>query len=258
MSIKRFPLFLVLALLLAACSAKTPSQISPSEVTIEVDDFKFTPETLVFQVGQTVTIHLVNVGEKNHEFMVGRHVAYTPEGLPNGFETDFFEGLTMEMSAANGAMFMGAGISMDMGMDMGGMDMGGDQGMAMDSGSQGMGADEHGMDMSGNQDMGAVGEHGTDMGGNQGMDMSGGQGGMSASGDEHGMSAGGDEHGMDGGGDDHHGFMIMLPQTAGVPEATITFTVTEDMVGVWEIGCFQDNGAHYDDGMRGTMVIVSP
>ena len=44
--------------------------------------------------------------------------------------------------------------------------------------------------------------------------------------------------GMQGsmGGPDHTGFMLVLPKTGD--EATITFIVTEEMQGEWEIGCF--------------------
>jgi plastocyanin len=37
--------------------------------------------------------------------------------------------------------------------------------------------------------------------------------------------------------------------------ARITFTVTEASIGEWEIGCFEDDGAHWDDGMKGTLVV---
>ena len=40
-----------------------------------------------------------------------------------------------------------------------------------------------------------------------------------------------------------------------VASTTLTFTVTEDMVGEWEIGCFEEDGLHYDDGMKGKLVI---
>jgi plastocyanin len=50
----------------------------------------------------------------------------------------------------------------------------------------------------------------------------------------------------------HHGFMVAVPHE---DSATMTFTVTEDMVGTWEIGCFLQNGAHYFSHMTGTIVI---
>ena len=64
---------------------------------------------------------------------------------------------------------------------------------------------------------------------------------------------------MDGGEDaehglDHMGWMVMNAAGSGV--TIIEFTVTADMVGEWEMGCFEDNGAHYDDGMRGILIVV--
>lgn len=60
----------------------------------------------------------------------------------------------------------------------------------------------------------------------------------------------------DGGhGEAHAGFMVVLPQPQD--KATITFTVTSDMVGEWEMGCFSQEGVHYDAGMVGKF-IVSP
>jgi uncharacterized cupredoxin-like copper-binding protein len=49
-----------------------------------------------------------------------------------------------------------------------------------------------------------------------------------------------------------HGFMIM--REAG-EEATVTFTVTADQAGEWEMACFVDDGAHYEDGMKGIFTV---
>ncbi len=51
------------------------------------------------------------------------------------------------------------------------------------------------------------------------------------------------------------GFMVALDKTGD--QATITFTVTKDMVGEWEMGCFEQEGVHYEAGMKGK-VTVSP
>ena len=54
-------------------------------------------------------------------------------------------------------------------------------------------------------------------------------------------------------GGEHHGFMIgLLPKGA----ATISFTVPESKVGVWDMGCFVQDGAHYERGMRGVFVVM--
>lgn len=53
--------------------------------------------------------------------------------------------------------------------------------------------------------------------------------------------------------DEHTGFMVSVP--VGTENAMITFTATKDMVGEWEIGCFEQDGVHYDAGMKGKLVI---
>lgn len=54
---------------------------------------------------------------------------------------------------------------------------------------------------------------------------------------------------------EHMGFMIM--NDAGSGATIIEFTVPEDRVGEWEMGCFEDDGSHYDDGMKGKLVVTS-
>ena len=57
--------------------------------------------------------------------------------------------------------------------------------------------------------------------------------------------------------DAHAGVMIMIdPQLVEPGQATtITFTVPESKIGTWEIGCFQERGQHYDDGMNGLIIV---
>ncbi len=52
----------------------------------------------------------------------------------------------------------------------------------------------------------------------------------------------------------HTGFMVFLNENGS--EATMTFTVTEDMVGEWEMGCFELEGVHYDQGMIGKFIVT--
>ena len=52
--------------------------------------------------------------------------------------------------------------------------------------------------------------------------------------------------------EEHTGFMIVLPPGG---EATIVFPVNQEMVGQWEYGCFEQEGVHYDAGMKGTLTI---
>ena len=51
----------------------------------------------------------------------------------------------------------------------------------------------------------------------------------------------------------HSGFMVQVPVTHDI--YTMSFTVTEDMIGEWEIGCFLLDGVHYNSGMVGTLTV---
>ncbi len=51
----------------------------------------------------------------------------------------------------------------------------------------------------------------------------------------------------------HQGFMVHLPKTGD--KGTLSFTVTKEMEGEWEIGCFLLDGVHYTAGMKGTFVV---
>lgn len=67
------------------------------------------------------------------------------------------------------------------------------------------------------------------------------------------MQSGMGEMGESGQNAGHSGFMVILPKTGD--KATLTFTVTKDMQGEWEIGCFSQEGVHYDAGMKGKFVV---
>lgn len=67
--------------------------------------------------------------------------------------------------------------------------------------------------------------------------------------DEHGDEA---EHADDMDEHAHSGFMVALKNE---DTATMTFTVTEEMVGTWEIGCFLQNGSHHLAGMQGSLEV---
>jgi plastocyanin len=51
----------------------------------------------------------------------------------------------------------------------------------------------------------------------------------------------------------HSGFMVKVPVSHDT--YTMSFTVTEDMVGEWEIGCFLLDGVHYNSGMVGALTV---
>lgn len=67
------------------------------------------------------------------------------------------------------------------------------------------------------------------------------------------MQSGMDQMGDSGHSAGHAGFMVVLPNTGD--KATLTFTVTKDMQGEWEIGCFSQEGVHYDAGMKGKFIV---
>ncbi len=56
-------------------------------------------------------------------------------------------------------------------------------------------------------------------------------------------------------GQHEHGTGVMVALPPGGKTATITFPVTEGMVGEWEMGCFQLSGVHYDSGMLGKVIV---
>ncbi len=95
----------------------------------------------------------------------------------------------------------------------------------------GFGEEEEGMDM-------GMGDMGGDMGGMEeaqpvGLLMPGPHG-----------------EGLDMG--EVHGSMVMMEPFS---EAVIEFTVPADKVGTWVFGCFQEDGLHYDSGMRGILIV---
>ncbi|MDA1330094.1 MAG: hypothetical protein O3B43_03385 [Chloroflexi bacterium] len=171
-----FTTLFALALIATACSPAAPE---PVEVTIQMDEYSYSPTNLSFRVGQEVTMHLVNQGVLEHELMIGRKVSMH-DGVPAGYQTDFFEAV-----GVTPVVMMDASAS-----------------------------DDHNMD-----------------------------------------EMAGDEHMETSDGHAHEGFMVMLPP--GDETSTISFTVTEEMIGQWELGCFVTNGFHYTSGMLGTLIITN-
>lgn len=52
----------------------------------------------------------------------------------------------------------------------------------------------------------------------------------------------------------HEGFMVVVPIDGS---GTMKFTVTEGMLGEWEMGCFEQDGVHYDAGMKGSVTVTN-
>ncbi len=240
---KRFLIFLTIlmssAFLLAGCALNETTPSESGEIMVVMEDYTFSTDVIRVQAGDTVTIVLSNEGDKLHEFMIGRDPVV--EGnFTEGFSEGFFEGMVPDTIKIRGlAMIMGlAGVDAQ-----GGMDMSADEGMPADDGMAGMdmGSDEEmpaddgmvGMDMGGDEEEGD-GEHVEEE-----VDMG-----------EYGpfqMPAA----------EAHAGLMVMIDPRM-IPSGdttTITFTVPEDKVGEWEIGCFQERGQHYDDGMRAKFIV---
>lgn len=208
-----------LVLILAACG---PTGERPDEsgeiVILQIDEeggMRFEPGAIILQAGQRVRIVVENRGEKDHEFMIGRNVVRSASGAPDGFEIDFFEGIEDLVTVELGANTM---LMID-----------GETVMMSEMG-MGMGEEE-------NMGMGAEEEEDTEMGMGEGE-----------AGDEHEDD---DEHDEDA--LDHMGWMLMSP--AGSGTTIIEFTVPDDRAGKWEMACFEDDGSHYEDGMKGTVTI---
>jgi uncharacterized cupredoxin-like copper-binding protein len=186
--------FIIGALVLVGCSAADPAPV----IDLEMNEFGFIPEEIELKVGQVVTLKMVNVGEIEHEFMVGREVVF--DGIqPAGYVHDMFEGVEPVVTYS---------------------EHGHEDGEADDHHDEDEVEDHH--------------EEGED---------------------HHDDDVAEDHHDDD---HEHHGFMVLLAGTEdaeGATEASIQFTVTEEMVGNWEIGCFLEDGGHYDEGMIGTLVV---
>ena len=72
--------------------------------------------------------------------------------------------------------------------------------------------------------------------------------------DDHDDDHGDDNGEMDAGHEEHEGFMALMGP--GQETVTISFTVTEGMLGDWEIGCFLQDGVHYTAGMVGSLTVI--
>ena len=102
---------LVAALFSVACGGGVTTPDDDGTLLIIQEEFKFSPSKFELKAGQKVRLVLRNDGDKDHEFMIGRNVA-DPDGFPNGFEHDFFEGIEVTKISGPG-MIMGAGMEMD-------------------------------------------------------------------------------------------------------------------------------------------------
>ncbi len=53
--------------------------------------------------------------------------------------------------------------------------------------------------------------------------------------------------------EEEHGFMVALEP--GEEPVTLIFTIPTDKVGEWEMGCFENEGAHWELGMQGKWIV---
>jgi len=101
--------------------------------------------------------------------------------------------------------------------------------------------------------MGFAGMGGMDMGGDDGDDMTTTTMNMDEAADDAPME---EDEAM---AEDEGGMVLLEPGALGTSEAgqmsIMEFTVPEDAVGTWIIGCFQEAGQHYEDGMRATLIV---
>jgi plastocyanin len=281
---------LLAAFVLSGCASVAAARPDNSgTITITLQDYDIDPDVVRVKAGQTVRMVIYNEGNHLHEMMIGRNVRIE-NGLTEGFEEDFFAGIE-DIQVEGPGMIMGLpGMEMDMGgMDMtkqgeGGMDMTkqGEGGMDMTKEPEG-GMDmtkepEGGMDMTkepeGGMDMTKEPEGGMDMTkepaaghteGEQKTDMGGmdmakeGAGGHTEGEAGHAQEAAGHFGAISRAtmGEHHAGLMVMIdPLKIPKDQATVlTFTVPADKVGRWEFGCFQEQGQHYDDGMRAILIV---
>ena len=161
--LRTISLLSVLVVLLSACgTAATPEPVS---ITIDMDEFTFTPASLDLKVGQRVTLELNNNGALAHEIMFGRQVM-NENNRPAGYMED---------------MFATGGVEPEVNIIE--------------------------------------------------------EGDLTTSTETH---------------KEHEGFMVIVGAGG---RATMTFDVTEGMAGEWEMGCFEQDGVHYDAGMLGTVTV---
>lgn len=197
---KLFPTMLIVIttglLLLTACGDTSPP--APVNITIEMAEFSYSIhefDLMDLKVGQEVTLKLVNIGLLEHEIMFGRNMVAGGNGMPMGYEIDFFDQAGVEPTLE---------ITEEVHQD--------------DHGEE-----THADDLS-EEEM----DHAEEVA---------------------------DHDGDDDGEHEHSGFMVTL--APGADGYTIQFTITEEMIGEWEIGCFLLEGVHYAQGMFLEMKVSS-
>lgn len=129
--------FALLAVTAALWLAGRPSAVyAPGGVALSGFDYGFNPNRMTWRAGEQVTLTFTNdssgVPGKKHELMLGRgpieeSTVFGPR-LVGGFETDFFEGVEIEVLESKGLSMLMPGDALVSGYDMDGMQMGGMEG----------------------------------------------------------------------------------------------------------------------------------
>ena len=220
MNKKRWKLAILAAavgLVTAACSSiGSVEPNSSGEVVFTLTDNSISPAVVKVKPGQKVRFVIQNEGEHVHEFMVGRDPIRGENYLTERVWTPWGGQDFFE-----GVEVMVSGDGMAMGFSgMDGMDMGGDTGGDMTTTTMNMTSTT--MNMTSTT--------------------------MNMGGESEGAAA-----------EDEGGMVLLepgLPGTSGAGQVSIMeFTVPEDATGTWIIGCFQEAGQHYEDGMSATLIV---
>ncbi len=195
-----------------------PARPGPDrEIVILLEDFRFSPSVIRVKAGERVRLRLRNVGRHTHEFMAGAAV-HLEEDVTEPPSPDFFEGIS------------------DLKVEI-------IEGMAMPMFDIGHDEDEGEKKMDNMGGMGDMDEKQQD----KGQEMAMGDETMRVV-----LQPGFHAEGMEMDADPHGGNMIMMDP---ISEVVIEFTVPEDKVGTWIFGCFQEDGLHFDAGMRGLLIV---
>ena len=84
---KRFYLSVIVILFMVLTGCE---RLRTVNITIELDEFSYSPNHIDLEVGQVVTLTIINNGKLEHEIMFGRTVLML-NGQANGFTVDLFE-----------------------------------------------------------------------------------------------------------------------------------------------------------------------
>jgi len=121
-------LILAVSMLAAACGSggdggeATGAGSDPdAHIRVNMTEYGFGSDVIEVRAGQTVEFLLKNSGDLDHEFMIGREVTVSMDGMATGFGHDFFEGLMPTVDPPEAGMVM---ESMEIEMDLDGHDHG--------------------------------------------------------------------------------------------------------------------------------------